>query len=202
MKSCTSCSLAKPISGSEHVHPIVSKAFGERIVIDLKDFHAYVEGHDGAKRYLMVIIDHFSSWVEVYFLEDKTAATVWSKMEHYLSTRGVPTIIHSDNGGEFELYFIPFVSSFSLIDLSKSRIAINAARFGYKIARGAARHPESQGKVERWNRTVGTLLAARYAELGSPAYFKWWKHVQSIVMNHNFSTCENSAASPYKVYSS
>jgi hypothetical protein len=188
------------VRGSEHVHPIVSRAFGERIVIDLKDFHAYVNGQQGAKRYLMVIIDHFSSWVEVCFLKDKTAAAVWSKMFKYLSRSGVPTIIHSDNGGEFELCVLDSCSFFCDSANRDHRIAQYATRFGYKVARGAARHPESQGKVERWNRTVGTLLAARHAELGSPSFFKWWEHVHAIALNHNFSKCEASNASPYQVF--
>ena len=65
--------------------------------------------------------------------------------------------------------------------------------------RGAARHPQAQGKVERWNRTVGELLAARHAELGYPVYFKWWEHVPEIVNGHNFSKVENSNATPYHV---
>jgi len=50
-----------------------------------------------------------------------------------------------------------------------NRIANNANSFGYKTARSALRHPQSQSKVERWNRTISERLAAKHVELGPPA---------------------------------
>lgn len=170
----------------------------------------------------MVVIDHFSSWVTVYFLADKTAASIWSKMKKYMMSEGVPRIIHSDNGGEFQtcvmLFLLPLTHPLfamaslrsSLPDLclilSKSclvdpgfSISDQKYTYGYEVSRGAPRHPQSQGKVERWNRTVGSLLGSRHAELGSPAYFEWWKYALDITHNYNFATLEGSNASPYQV---
>lgn len=89
------------------MHPIVSNAFGERVVIDLKDFNSYIEGAPyGSYRYLMCIVDHYSGWVVAYGLRDKTAESVMKKMEKYFCLHGVPKIVHSDNGGVFRLYAI------------------------------------------------------------------------------------------------
>lgn len=101
----------------------------------------------------------------------------------------------------FHCHYIERPHYFNLIFFSY-RILDNAARYGYNVARGAPRHPQSQGKVERFNRTVGELLGARYVELGQPVYFKWWKYVQSIVSDHNFSKCGQEGASPYQVHAS
>jgi hypothetical protein len=103
VSQCLECKQSKAVTGSDHVHPIVSTAYGERITVDLKDFNPYIKGMDGGFRYLMVLIDHFSSWVEVFYLKNKEAETVWEHIEKYLQ-RGVPEIFHTDNGGEFELY--------------------------------------------------------------------------------------------------
>jgi transposase InsO family protein len=106
---CAECKVAKPVVGSPHVTPIESKAPHERIVVDLKDFSAYLpkEGAPGydpeQKRYLMVIVDHYSGFVVTYALSRKTADAVWAKMLKFLKSVGIPEIIHSDNGGEFVL---------------------------------------------------------------------------------------------------
>jgi len=110
--ACTDCRQSKAVAGGDHVHPIVSKAFGERVVIDLKDFHAYVQGQPAAYRYLMVLIDHYSSWVEVFFLYDKSSETVWAKVRKYMMRFGTPAIFHCDNGGEFVLYPSSFTIHF------------------------------------------------------------------------------------------
>ena len=200
VSTCTDCAQAKPVRGGEHVHPIVSKSYGERVVIDLKDFHAYVTGQDDAMRYLMVLIDHYSSWVVVYFLKDKTAETIWSKVLDYMGREGTPQIFHTDNGGEFQLYDAFLVSYDQSCDhLVCSRIADKANSYGYKTARGAPRHPQSQGKVERWNRTISERLGAKHVELGSPKPFWWWHYAQEVVSSYNFGKVDNSNASPYQV---
>jgi len=45
-------------------------------------------------RYLMVLFDHYSSWVVVYFLKDKTAETIWSKVLDYMGREGKPQIFY------------------------------------------------------------------------------------------------------------
>lgn len=118
VSQCTDCRQSKAVTGSEHVHPIVSTAFGERVVVDLKDFGCYVRngGDDRAYRYLMVLIDHYSSWVQVYFLRDKESTTVWSKILDYMK-QGVPEIIATDNGGEFQLCASSCVSTWLSLSL-------------------------------------------------------------------------------------
>lgn len=97
---------------------------------------------------------------------------------------------------------MPSCNSFKLdavIANIESRIADNATRFGYKVARGAARHPQSQGKVERYNRTEGELLGARFVELGSMLPFDWLPHALKIAHDYNFAKADSGGASPYEV---
>ena len=52
-------------------------------------------------RYLVVIVDAFSKWVELYPIPNWKASTVAAVMFDFIKRYGTPTIVRSDRGTEF-----------------------------------------------------------------------------------------------------
>ena len=53
-------------------------------------------------RYLLVIMDYFTKWVDAVPLRDQTAVSISDAVIKLCSNFGIPTVIHSDQGRNFE----------------------------------------------------------------------------------------------------
>ena len=53
-------------------------------------------------QYLLVIQDYFTKWVEAIPLQDQTADRITKELTKVFTTFGVPNILHSDQGQNFE----------------------------------------------------------------------------------------------------
>ncbi len=99
-------------------------------------------------RYICVVIDYFTKWPEAYALPNHEAETVAGFLVNEFFTRfGVPAELHSDQGREFESQV--FRECCELLELRKTRTTPH--------------HPQSDGMVERFNRTLAQQLA-KYCE--------------------------------------
>ena len=59
--------------------------------------------NSGLFRYILVITDYFSKWTEAFPIKDKCAYTVADVLVSKIILRfGMPLVIHSDQGREFE----------------------------------------------------------------------------------------------------
>ena len=97
---------------------------------------------DGNK-YLLVLVDYFTRWVEAFPLPDQTAETVARSFIHeFVCHFGAPLEVHSDQGRNFESNL--FREACRLLEITKTRTT--------------PYHPSSNGLVERFNRTLGTLI--------------------------------------------
>ena len=91
-------------------------------------------------RYISVIADYFSKWTEAFPMKNKCADTVADLLVDNIILRfGMPLVIHSDQGREFENGLC------TLLGCTKTRTA--------------PYHPESDGMIERFNRTCLMLLS-------------------------------------------
>ena len=94
-------------------------------------------------RCLLVIVDYFTRWVEVFPLPDQTAKTIAHSLVHEFVCRfGAPLEIHTDQGRNFESSLFREVCR--LLDIYKTRTT--------------PYHPSSNGLVERFNRTLAALI--------------------------------------------
>ena len=95
-------------------------------------------------RFICVAMDYFSKWPEAYAIPDHEAETVAAVLVDEFFTRfGVPGELHSDQGREFE-----------------SRVFRQCcALLGVQKTRTTPLHPQSDGMVERFNRTLAGELA-------------------------------------------
>ena len=99
---------------------------------------------DNGNRYVLVIVDCFSRWTEACPLPNKTAVAVTDAFFQLIICRvGMPAVIHSDQGREFENHLMQELCL--LLGAHKTR------RTPY--------HPASDGLVERFTRTLLMMLA-------------------------------------------
>jgi len=90
-------------------------------------------------KYILVIVDQFTKWVEVYPLPDQTAERVARKLvEEFVSRLGCPLQIHTDQGSNFQSELFDEVCK--LLQITRTRTT------PYR--------PRSNGQVERYNRTI------------------------------------------------
>ena len=142
LSQCVACIKRKSPVGRHH--PLGNIPTGhrwDRIAMDILDVcNPTPEGF----RYILVIADYFSKWTEAFPMKNKCADTVADILvENIILRFGMPLIIHSDQGREFEN------------GLMKSLCAL----LGGTKTRTAPYHPESDGMIERFNRTCLMMLS-------------------------------------------
>ena len=95
-------------------------------------------------KYILVVTDLFTKWVEAFPLKDTTTNTLATILLNEIVCRyGVPTSLHSDQGA----------------NLCSSVIHSLCQMLGITNTRTSAYHPQGNGQVERFNRTVEAMLS-------------------------------------------
>ena len=98
--------------------------------------------HKGHK-YILIIGDHFTRWMEAYPLKSLHTKEVADKLVHeFIARYGIPLEIHSDQGRQFESEL--FKEICKLLEITKTRTT--------------AYRPSSNGLIERFNRTLAEML--------------------------------------------
>ncbi|KAL5018859.1 hypothetical protein ScPMuIL_004581, partial [Solemya velum] len=114
----------------------------ERIAIDIMG--PLPKSRRGCK-YLMVVADYFTKWTKAFPIRNQEAVTVAQKLvDEFVSLFGVPLQIHSDQGSNFESQV--FREMCKVLGIEKTRTT--------------AMRPQSDGMIERANRTIESMLAS------------------------------------------
>eukprot|EP00117_Sycon_ciliatum_P011053 scpid10434/ scgid12689/ Retrovirus-related Pol polyprotein from transposon 412; Protease; Reverse transcriptase; Endonuclease len=109
-------------------------------------------------RYILVIGDYFTKWVEAFAMPDMLASTVARYfVDGFVCRYGVPLALHTDQGPQFESRLMQTVCK--LLDITKTRTT--------------AYHPQSDGMIERFNRTLEKMLSACVTD-----HQEWDLHLQ------------------------
>ena len=137
-------------------HPLPEAPL-EMVSADLMDLRSSTRGY----RYVLSIIDHHTRFLQLVPLRDKTADRVLTAfMDHYVTLFGPPAQLHTDNGLEFSS------------DEWRSLLRTLEIKHSFSIAY----NPQSNGVVERSNRTVKDALAALVQR--SPS--QWPLHLPAV----------------------
>ena len=140
LKICQSCqSLQANPEKSRLIPWEPENATWKRIHID---FAGPIKGYQ-----LLIIVDSFSNWVEVFKTSNATSEFVISKLRETISRYGLVDVIVSDNGSQF----------------TSDRFKIFGAGNSIKHITTAPGHPTTNGKAENF---VKTLKKAIFASMG------------------------------------
>ena len=94
-------------------------------------------------KYILVIGDHFTQWMEAYALPDQQSETIAQKLVlEFISRFGTPLEIHSDQRKNFE----------------SSLFAKICKLFEIKKTRTTSYRPCSNGIIEKFNGTLGKMI--------------------------------------------
>jgi hypothetical protein len=146
----------------------------ERVAIDIMGELPVTEN---GNRYVLVLSDYFTKWTQAFPIPNQTAATVADTlMTHCFSLLGMPQWIHSDQGSNFESEL--FAELCRLLDIQKTRTL--------------AYHPQSDGQVERFNRTVKQMIKAFIGENMSD----WDDHLPYLLMAYRATPHDSTGLSP------
>ena len=113
----------------------------ERIAMDIL---GPLPTSDNGNKYILIVSDYFTRWVEAYPIADQEAQTIADVLtKEFICRFGVPLLIHTDQGRNFESKLMAEVCE--LLDIKKTRTT--------------AYHPQSDGMVERFNQTLEAQLS-------------------------------------------
>ena len=130
--------------------------------------------------YVLVMVDCFSRWTEACPLPDKTAHSVADAFFTQVVCRfGMPIVIHSDQGREFENKIM-------------QELCILC---GSHKTRTTPYQPESDGMVERFNRTLLMMLAM----FAGKNRDDWDDLLPAVMMAYRSSVHESTGFSPYRL---
>jgi len=132
-------------------------------------------------RFVLVIVDCFTKWVEAFPIRNikaKTIAEVF--VREIISRHGVPSEIHTDQGRNFE-----------------SKLFLELAELlGIKKTKTTALHPQSDGQVERQHQTIINYLAKFISENQKD----WDKWIPLFLLAYRSSKHESTGVTPAELY--
>lgn len=175
-EQCTACQTRRgpvpshraPMGGSQTVRPF------ERVAMDILELPVTTKGN----RYVLVVEDYFTKFVNLYALPNQTAITVARCLfEDYILIHGVPETLHSDQGRQFEAEVIQSLCQW--LNIKKTRTT--------------PYHPKSDGMVERFNRTLIDQLAKTLLTHGG----EWDEYVKHVAFAYNTSPHSSTHFTPY-----
>ena len=175
--SCKSCAERKSVPIKKHSRNSLSGAYPfEKVSVDITG--PLPTGAHGEK-YILGIIDNFSKYPSLIPLKNATAKEVAQAIyKNWITVFGVPKIIHTDRGTEFENQLIT--------DLCKL--------LGVRKSRSSPYYPQGDGMIERLFRTVKDMTYATAKSKGK----NWVDVIPSVEMGLRCSQTQGSKITPYE----
>ena len=138
----------------------------------------YKVSADGNK-YILVVSDHLTKWVECYPMKNQEASTIAEKFDDYVSRYGVQKRVITDQGRNVE-----------------SRLMQELClRYGIDKRTTSAYHPQTDGQTERFNRTMNDMLA-QYVSKDEKDWDRW---LPSVLFGYRTASHSSTGKSPFEL---
>ena len=173
VNACLACLQVKdPRKMKFPLKSVKSSAFNEVVQIDLQKFCMTESGYN------QIIIDHFTKLAEAVPCQTSSAEETCDHLiTHWISRYGCPMTFQSDNGKAF-------VGNLTKELMKRSHIA---------QAHSTTYHPQTNGLVERQNRTLVNMLrvyCSRYMT-------DWDKYLPQVVGAYNSTQHSTTGIGPF-----
>ena len=146
----------------------------DRVGVDVIQFPKSCSGN----KYALVFVDYLTKWPEVFAMQDQSALTIARLfVEEIVCRHGVPRELLSDRGAAF---------------LSKLMLEV-CRLMGTKKVNTTAYHPQTDGLVERFHRTLTDMLAKTVEKDGS----NWDEKLPYVLFAYRTSLQQSTAESPF-----
>lgn len=144
VKRCTTCARLKN-PPKKNKAPLQRYRVGAPIERVAMDILGPLPETDNGNKYVLVVGDYFTKWIESYPLPDQEAETVARVLvQEFICRYGIPRELHSDQGRNFE-----------------SNVMAEICRMlGIKKTRTCPLHPQGDGFIERFNRTLLSMVTS------------------------------------------
>ena len=174
-QECTVCQRTKPPTPTKA--PLTSVPIGrpwEMIAVDILE----VPVSQYNNRYLLVIQDYMTKWAEAIPIPNQTAARITTELVKVFSRYGIPDILHSDQGRNFESTILS--QTLEASGVSKSRTTV------YHLA--------GDGLVERFNRSLLQMLRAYVQQ-----HNDWKKYHPFMLYAYRTAVHSSTGVSPFEL---
>ena len=174
--TCPKCAGRKTPSQRNRA-PLRGVSTGYPMQIVAVDIVGYLPGRPPIGAYLWLQITSPCRWVEAYAIPNQEAVTVADELIAFFCRFSIPLQLHSDQGRQFEADVMREVCR--LLQIKKTRTT--------------PYHPQSDGLVERFNRTLINMLAATVHD----HLTQWESHLKKMCMAYNTSVHPSTGFSPF-----
>ena len=131
-------------------------------------------------KYMVVITDIFSKWVEAFPIQSTDTETLATLLVNDVICRyGTPSCLHSDQG----------------TNLISNLMAAVCNLLGIKQSHTSSYHPQGNGQIERLNRTLEAMLA----KVVSDHQRYWDTHLPRVLFAYRTAIHESTGFSPFHV---
>ncbi|RXN17604.1 Retrovirus-related Pol poly from transposon [Labeo rohita] len=128
--------------------------------------------------YILIVMDHFTRFAQAYATRNKAAKTVVQHVFGDFALKfGFPEKIHHDMGREFENQLMEQLQKVC----------------GVRGSHTTPYHPMGNGQVERFNRTLLSMLRT----LNDANKADWKNSLSKVIHAYNCTRCESTGFSPY-----
>ena len=127
-------------------------------------------------QYILVIQDYFTKWPVAIPMKDQMANTIVQALLSTFSNYGIPSVLHSDQGTNFE----------------STVLKQTCGAFVMHKSRTTPYHPQGDGLVERTNRSLLQLLCSYCTESCD-----WEKWLPLLLYTYRTSVHTSTQATPY-----
>ena len=156
-RTCLTCQQRKPPHTAPRAplqyFPVASEP-GQMIAMD---FVGPLPETPAGNRHILVVTDAFSKYAEAIALPNQKATTTADALVEYFSRHGIPAILHSDQGRNFESDLIQHLCR--MWNINKTRTS------GY--------HPAGNGACERYNKSLIETLSMQMQETDQSDWEQW-----------------------------
>jgi len=128
-------------------------------------------------KYALVVVDHFTKWVEIFPLRTQEATEVAKRLMKVVCRFGIPDQILTDQGTNFQAELLEEI--WNLLDVHKTRTT--------------PYHPQCDGQSERFMRTIKEMITSYVSENQRD----WDAKLEILTFAYNTATHEGTKHSPY-----